>query len=77
MALAVLGWILEDTRRAERLLGLTGLTPDALRTGLGDRQVLAAVLEFVSGHEPDLLEAAEMLGFKPEELTSAARSLAQ
>lgn len=71
----MLGWLLEDDRRASRLLGLTGLSPDALRAGLQDRQVLAAVLEFVAGHEPDLLEAAEKLGFKPEELTAAARSL--
>ena len=71
----MLGWVLEDDRRASRLLGLTGLSPDALRTGLEDPHVLAAVLEFVAGHEPDLLEAAEKLGFRPEELTAAARSL--
>lgn len=72
----MLCWILEDARRADRLLALTGLTPDDLRAGLDDSSVLSSVLDFVAGHEPDLLEAAEKLGFAPQELVAAARSLA-
>ena len=72
----MLCWILEDARRADRLLAVTGLTPEALRAGLGDTATLSAVLDFVAGHEPDLLEAAENLGFAPQELVAAARSLA-
>lgn len=72
----MLCWILEDARRADRLLALTGLTPDDLRAGLDDSGVLSAVLDFVAGHEPDLLEAAQKLGFSPRQLVDAARNLA-
>jgi hypothetical protein len=68
--------VLSDEARAERLLTLTGLTPDALRDGLGDPGVLGAVLEFLTGHEPDLIAAAEALGVEPAALAEAARSLA-
>lgn len=71
----MLCWILEDARRADRLLALTGLTPDDLRAGLREAGVLSSVLNFVAGHEPDLLEAAEKLGFAPQEIVFAARSL--
>lgn len=76
LALAALGWLLADEARAERLLALTGLTPDALRDGLDNRAVLGAVLEFLTAHEPDLLAAAEALGVQPAALAEAARNLA-
>lgn len=75
LALSALGWILSDGDRAERLLALTGLTPDALREGLGRREVLGAVLEFLAGHEPDLLAAAGELGVSPQALADAARRI--
>ena len=51
LALEALGWALADGDRAERLLSLTGLTPERLRHGIEDRAVQAAVLEFLAGHE--------------------------
>lgn len=77
VALEALGWVLTDEARAERLLALTGLTPEVLRGGLGDRAVLAAVLEFLAGHEADLVAAAIALDLPPEEIAAAARALAQ
>lgn len=68
--------MLTDEARAERLLGLTGLTPEALRGGLGDRAVLSAVLEFLAGHEADLVAAAIALDLPPEDIAAAARTLA-
>ena len=41
LALHALGWILADEPRAERLLGMTGLSPEGLRASLGDRATLA------------------------------------
>jgi hypothetical protein len=38
LALAALGWVLQDESRAERLLALTGLTPDELRAGSAIRR---------------------------------------
>lgn len=76
IALEALGWVLTDQPRADRLLALTGLSPDDLRGGLGDRAVLAAVLEFLAGHEADLVAAAIALDLPPEEIAAAARALA-
>lgn len=68
--------MLTDEPRAERLLALTGLTPDALRGGLGDRAVLGAVLDFLAGHEADLVAAAVALDLPPQDIAAAARALA-
>lgn len=75
LALGALGWVLESVSRAERLLALTGLSPDELRAGLSDGSMLGAVLDFLSSHEPDLIAAAEALDVKPEELISARERL--
>jgi len=76
LALSALGWILSDEHRADRLLALTGLTPDELRASLGNRGTLGAVLDFLAAHEPDLVAAADALGVSPQELAGASRALA-
>ncbi len=75
LALGALGWLLSDEDRAGRLLALTGMTPEALREGLGDSAVLGAVLDFLCSHEPDLVAAAEALNVTPAELASARERL--
>jgi adenine/guanine phosphoribosyltransferase-like PRPP-binding protein len=77
LALAALGWSLADQPRAERLLALTGLTPDDLRARLGDRRLLAAVIGFLETYEPDLIACAEALGVSPAALVEAGRRLEQ
>jgi hypothetical protein len=67
--------VLADDDRAARLLALTGLTPDDLRAGLTDAAVLGAVLDFVAGHEPDLVLAAHELGVEPQALVAAREKL--
>jgi Protein of unknown function (DUF3572) len=74
--LNALGWVLTDDDRAERLLALTGLTPEILRDRLTDRTVLAAVLDFLANHEPDLLLAADALSVEPQALLQAREHLA-
>jgi len=74
-ALAALGWTLGDDSRAERLLALTGLTPELLRARIGERDLLAAVLRFLEAHEPDLLACAEHLGTTPLHLVESRRRL--
>lgn len=76
MALGALVWVLGDDERAGRLLTLTGLTPGDLRERLGERTVLAAVIEYLCAYEPDLLAAAEHLGVAPQVLADAGRELA-
>ncbi len=75
LALAALGWLLQDGERAERYLDLTGMDPDTLRAGLGDPAVLASTLDFLANHEPDLIRAAEALAITPEELIAARHDL--
>jgi hypothetical protein len=67
--------VLGDGPRAERFLSLTGLTPEELRAGLGDPAVLAAVLEFLCGHEADLIAAADALAVAPGDLAAAREKL--
>ena len=75
LALTALGWTLSDPGRAERLLGLTGLTPGDLRSRLGERSLLAEILRFLEAHEPDLIACAEALDATPERLVEARRTL--
>jgi hypothetical protein len=75
LALSALGWTLQDTGRADRLLALTGLAPDDLRARLGDPHLLAATLRFLEAHEPDLIASAEALGVSPPRLIEARRRL--
>ncbi|MBT2186393.1 DUF3572 family protein [Sphingobium nicotianae] len=68
MALLLIGWIVADLARAERMLALTGLTPDDLRAGLGNRVTLCALMDFVINHEPDLIACAEALEVRPADI---------
>jgi hypothetical protein len=75
VALRALGWTLDDPKRADRLLALTGLTPGELRGRLGDIELLAAVLRFLEAHEPDLVACAAALEVAPADLVEARRRL--
>jgi hypothetical protein len=75
LALSALGWTLSEPDRAQRLLALTGLTPEDLRDRLSDPGLLAAVLGFLEAHEPDLVGCAEALGVTPADLVEARRRL--
>ncbi len=75
LALQALAWTLGDSARASRLLALTGLTPDDLRTRAGEPAVLAATLGFLAAHEPDLVGCAAALDVAPEALIAAHRAL--
>jgi len=75
LALAALGWTLQDTGRAEKLLALTGLSPADLRSRLDDDALLAAILRFLEGHEPDLIACADALDVPPANLVRARQAL--
>jgi Protein of unknown function (DUF3572) len=75
LALNALVWILADTGRADRLLALTGLDASTLRDRLDDREMLGAVLDFLLGHEPDLIACAEALGHSPQAFPLARERL--
>jgi hypothetical protein len=73
--LQALAWVLTDDRRSERLLALTGLTPDDLRAGAGEVATIDAVLGFLEAHQPDLIDCADALGIKPEQIVIAREAL--
>lgn len=77
LALMALGWIVSDEDRADRLLALTGLDGDMVRTRLDDPVMLGAVLAFLSDHEPDLLACAEALDVQPGDLIVAKERLSR
>ena len=77
LALGALGWVLAEEARAERLLALTGLTPESLRAHVQERGFLAAVLRFLEAHEPDLIACAGALGISPIALVAARQELEQ
>ncbi len=74
LGLRALVWTLAEPARALRLIDLTGLSPQDLKARAGDPAVLAAVLGFLEGHEPDLIACAAQLG-RPPELLVAARGV--
>ncbi len=75
VALMALSWLLQDQRLADRFLGLTGLSPDSLREGIGTRGVQSAVLDFLAGNEGDMVAAADALGLTPERIVKARDAL--
>ena len=75
LALRALAWTLAAPDRANRLLDVTGLTPNDLKTGATERPTQAAVLGFLEGHEPDLIACAADLDERPEALVAARRRL--
>lgn len=75
MALLALGWLLADGDRAERLLALTGMTVDDLRTGASNPAILAEVIRYLEGHEADLVTAANACGVPPAALVDARIAL--
>jgi Protein of unknown function (DUF3572) len=75
LALQALAWTLGDDSRASRLLALTGLEPEGIRTRIGDPAMLGAVLAFLESHEPDFIACAEAIGVKPQQLIAAQERL--
>lgn len=70
-----LGWAVSEPNRAQRMLQLTGLTPDSLRQRAADPVLLAAVIGFLEAHEPDLIACAEAIGTTPRLLVDARGEL--
>ncbi|WP_395000117.1 DUF3572 family protein [Sphingomonas sp.] len=75
LALRALAATLNEPRRAERFLALTGLDADQLRARLGEPSLLGAVIAFLESHEPDLVAVANDIGSSPVALIEAGRSL--
>jgi hypothetical protein len=66
LLLLALAHIVGDPTLRERFLALTGLDGASLRARAGEAATLAAVAQFLAGHEPDLLAVARALGVEPD-----------
>ena len=75
LALSALAATLTDERRARRFLDLTGIGTDELRARADEPTLLAALLRFLEGHEPDLIAVAERIGVEAGALVAARRAL--
>jgi hypothetical protein len=75
LALQALAFIAGDDDRLERFIGLTGIDPAQLRALAQNPAGLGAVLDYLLGWEPLLLEVAEAHGLKPESIAIARRKL--
>lgn len=71
LGLFALATAISDERRARRFLDLTGIGTEELRARAADPVLLAAVIRFLEGHEPDLVAVAEEIGVKPDSLVAA------
>ena len=76
LALQIVGWIVADQERANRMLALTGLDASSLRAGLSERGTLTALMDFTINHEPDLLACAEEIGVSPARIVAARERIA-
>jgi hypothetical protein len=75
LGLAALAATLDEPRRAQRLLDLTGIGTHDLRARAADPDLLIALFDFLEAHEPDLLAVSEKLGLRADQLTAAKRAL--
>ena len=75
VVLQALVWTLQDDRRAQRLLALTGLEADTLRAHIYEGATQRAVIDFLEGHEADLVACADALEISPMKLLAAREAL--
>lgn len=75
VALQALVWVLGDEARAARLLALTGLDAETLRAHVHEPATMRAVIDFLEGHEADLVACARALDVPPLELLAARDAL--
>lgn len=76
MGLQLLVYVIADDDLGARFLALTGLDADDLRARAADPVVLAALVDFVAGHEADLMGAAKALGVAPQAIITTGQLLA-
>lgn len=70
-----LAFILETDQMRERFLSLSGLSGADLRTMAPEAAFQIGVLDFLLGHEPDLLAFAQARNLAPESIAVARYQL--
>ena len=75
VALQAAAFIFSEDALRDRYIALSGTGVDDIRARLQDRDFLASLLEFLMGHEPDLVAFAAQAGERPEAVVMAWRAL--
>ena len=75
LAASALSFIAQDPDRLGRFLAMTGIGPAEIRAQIKDPAFMGGLLDFLLGHEPDLLEFVEFAGVDPDFPMMARRSL--
>ena len=75
IALKATAFIFAEEPLRDRFLALTGIDADEIRNRISDRDFLASLLEFLMGHDPDLISFASAADIKPETIKMAWRAL--
>lgn len=75
LALQALSYIIGNTTLCVRFLDLTGLQPSDFNTRMTDSDFLGAILDFLLGHEPDLIEFCAGLSIDPQNPARASALL--
>lgn len=75
LLLGAMAWICADDDRANRLLAVTGLDSNDLRSRATDPAVLVATGQFLADHEPDLIACASALDCTALDIVDAVRRL--
>lgn len=76
MALQALSYILGDPSLCGKFLDLTGLGPSDINQRITDADFLAAILDFLLGHEPDLIAFCTAMEIDPQNPAKASARLA-
>lgn len=75
VALQAVAYIVGDEALLDRFIALSGCDADSLRQRLNDPAFLAAVLDFLLQHEPDLLAFCEAADLSPETVAESRERL--
>lgn len=75
IALQAAAFIFAEDALRDRFLALSGTGPDDVRARIQDQDFLASFLEFLMGHEPDLMAFAGAAAARPEDVVRAWRAL--
>ena len=75
LALQALAYIAQDDTLMPRLLALTGLGPDDLKTAVDKPETLAGVMDFLLQDEKALLAFCEAVEIAPEDPARARSAL--
>lgn len=75
LALQAAAWMAADGERLVHFMGATGSSPDSLRAGLEDPQVLGSILDFILLDDQWVLQCAQAIACPPEALMGARQAL--